>query len=42
MVTGAAAASAAVATVKYSAEHDGDLIGHIKAKACALQGERKT
>lgn len=38
MVTGAAAASAAVAAVEYSAEHDGDLIGHIKAAAC---GEKK-
>lgn len=42
MVTGAAAASVALATVEYSAEHDGDLIGHIKAMACARQGERKT
>lgn len=42
MVTGAAAASAALAAVEYSAEHDGDLIGHIKATACARQGERKT
>lgn len=42
MVTGAAAASAVAATVDYSAEHDGDLIGHIKVKACARQGERKT
>lgn len=39
MVTGAAAASAA--TVKYSAEPDGDSIGHIKAAACAQQGEKK-
>ena len=39
MVTGAAAASAAA--VEYSAEHDGDLIGHIKAAACARQGEKK-
>ncbi len=41
MVTGAAAASPAVAAVAYSAEHDGDLIGHIKAVACAQRGEKK-
>lgn len=39
MVTRAAAASAASA--EYSAEHDGDLTGHIKAAACAQQGEKK-
>lgn len=38
-VTGAAAASAAA--VKYSAEPDGDSIGHIKAAACARQGEKE-
>lgn len=42
MVTRAAAASAAVATVEYSAEHDSDLNGHIKAMVRAQRGKKKT
>lgn len=33
--------TAAAAAAEYAADHDSDLIGHIKASACARQGRER-